>query len=358
MAAKLTLTLSKATSDTLRAMAGDLGVPAARLARWILENGMRERLEAQFLAAPDDRAWEKMFELAEKMPRSLAQRPKIRRLHAFALNRSGDGETAEKVLRQLLEEEGPSTETCGLLGRVYKDRWQAAGGEPPEKVLEQATETYLQGHEADPSDPYPGINALTLMALRKTPAKDRKSLLKAVKKAVAARREAPDAGYWDHATRLELAIHQNDEAEARAATEAALEADRVPWMIKSTLGNLALLRRARKQRDEAQPDWVTKIEKALEKGMKVQPIDPEDLEQVAGVGPLISKLLRDAGIGNFSVLGDTEVSRLQKILDDAGPDFQLADPATWPEQSALAAAGRWRELRRLQDQLVGGRRVG
>jgi hypothetical protein len=38
-------------------------------------------------------------------------------------------------------------------------------------------------------------------------------------------------------------------------------------------------------------------------------------------------------------------------------DIRLADPATWPEQAHLAAAGHWGALETLQNELKGGRRV-
>ena len=45
---------------------------------------------------------------------------------ALALNRDGKGEEAEKVLLDLIKKRGPSSETYGILGRVYKDRWEGS----------------------------------------------------------------------------------------------------------------------------------------------------------------------------------------------------------------------------------------
>ena len=104
-----------------------------------------------------------MYGLLEKMPKEMAAGPRVRRRHAFALNRDGRGEEAERVLEQLIAEEGPSPEVCGLLGRVYKDRWDELKHAP--ELLDQAVEAYLQGHDSGPDNPYPGINALTLMVL-------------------------------------------------------------------------------------------------------------------------------------------------------------------------------------------------
>lgn len=83
--------------------------------------------------------------------------------------------------------------------------------------------------------------------------------------------------------------------------------------------------------------------------------EPDDLERIEGIGPIISTLLNEAGIRTFALLAETETAQLDKILREAG--ITIADPGTWPEQAALAAVGKWQDLKILQDELVGGRRV-
>ncbi|MEZ4768279.1 MAG: helix-hairpin-helix domain-containing protein [Caldilineales bacterium] len=70
--------------------------------------------------------------------------------------------------------------------------------------------------------------------------------------------------------------------------------------------------------------------------------DDANLLQIDGIGPKISALLREAGIGAVSVVAKTPVERLQKILGAAGPRYRGADPATWPAQARdlLAEAGQ------------------
>ena len=60
------------------------------------------------------------------MPKPLAQSVLVQEQLALALNRAGRGEEAERVLTALLADRGPSSETYGILGRVYKDGWEAA----------------------------------------------------------------------------------------------------------------------------------------------------------------------------------------------------------------------------------------
>ncbi len=85
---------------------------------------------------------------------------------------------------------------------------------------------------------------------------------------------------------------------------------------------------------------------------------PDDLKRVEGIGPKISSVLQAAGILTFAQLATTDVARIKEILEAEDPRLvRIADPATWPEQAALAAAGKWDELAALQDELKGGRRV-
>jgi predicted flap endonuclease-1-like 5' DNA nuclease len=85
------------------------------------------------------------------------------------------------------------------------------------------------------------------------------------------------------------------------------------------------------------------------------PTKPDDLTIIEGIGPKIASVLQAAGIATFTQLAVTDISRLEKILQDA--DLRLANPGTWAEQASLAAAGKWEEFKILTDSLKGGRRV-
>jgi len=84
-------------------------------------------------------------------------------------------------------------------------------------------------------------------------------------------------------------------------------------------------------------------------------ITAEDLTKIEGIGPKIKGVLHVAGIKTFADLSKTEVGQLRRIL--VGVGMKVNDPTTWPEQAALAAAGDWVRLRKMQEQLNGGRRV-
>ncbi len=85
---------------------------------------------------------------------------------------------------------------------------------------------------------------------------------------------------------------------------------------------------------------------------------PDNLEVIEGIGPAIGHLLRGNGVVSFAKLANMTQPSIQAILDKGGSRFSVANPQTWAEQAALAAANRWADLRRLQDELDAGvRRV-
>lgn len=95
-------------------------------------------------------------------------------------------------------------------------------------------------------------------------------------------------------------------------------------------------------------------DRAKAAGFSVKGMD--DLEIIEGIGPKIAELLKQAGFVTFAQLAEATPAQIQPILDAAGPNFKLADPQTWPDQSALAAMNQWGALKALQDQLTAGRR--
>ncbi|MEO1513708.1 MAG: hypothetical protein AAFV95_01805 [Bacteroidota bacterium] len=79
------------------------------------------------------------------------------------------------------------------------------------------------------------------------------------------------------------------------------------------------------------------------------------LRKIEGIGPKIEALLHTSGIPTFKALAAARLTRLRAILAEAGPSYKRHSPSTWPKQARLAAAGKWEELKALQDELHGGR---
>jgi MAP3K TRAFs-binding domain len=151
-----------------------------------------------FLSYRVVRGWQDMINLADRMPPPLAATAMIQEQLALALNRQASKmneleksilrERAEKILLDLLKKRGPYPETYGILGIIYKDWWEQAikahdDFASPE-LLKKAIEAYLHGFEADWRNPYPGINAVTLMEIEDPPDPRRNELLYVVSYAV------------------------------------------------------------------------------------------------------------------------------------------------------------------------------
>jgi MAP3K TRAFs-binding domain len=210
-------------------------------------------------------AWADMVRFVESMPEPLRRTLLVREQYGFALNRDHRPDDAERELLAILDDHGPSGETLGLLGRVYKDRWEAARESSILKArgyLEKAIDAHRRGFECDWRSAYPGVNAVTLLEIRGPGDPVQAELLPVVHYACMRRIAAGAADYWDHATRLELGVVTRDRDEAFAGATAALAAVREKWEPKSTAHNLSLIREARAERDD-RIDWADEIENEL-----------------------------------------------------------------------------------------------
>ena len=253
-----------------------------------------------FLSYRATSQWDRMVALHERLPAALARTVLVREQLAFALNRKGDSDGALRILEQVALDQGPSSETNGLIGRVYKDRWAAARSEGSSFLatgnLDRAIEAYVQGFEADWRDAYPGINAVTLLDVKgdETSKARQAELLPVVRFAVMQRLRASKPDYWDHATLLELAVLGNDPESASKALGDALASVRESWEPETTANNLKLIREARAARDEVEPwleDFAQEFSRTLElqegemavasvdEGLEVR-MDPSHLRQV------------------------------------------------------------------------------
>ena len=109
----------------------------------------------------------------------------------------------------------------------------------------------------------------------------------------------------------------------------------------------------------APPGAKAGVDEATEAGVEQAPeqSEPDDLTRIEGIGPKIASVLQAAGVLTFARLAETDVTRLEEILEAESPRLRhLADPSTWPEQAELAATGEWEALQALQGTLNRGRR--
>lgn len=219
-----------------------------------------------FLSLRDVKSYAGMIELFNRMPTPLRRARIMREQYAFALNREDRSQEAENVLKEVLQEFGPSSETNGLLGRVYKDRWESAklaGRIEARALLPKAIDTYLAGFQADWRDAYPGINAVTLMEMQDKPDPRQAEILPVVRYA-ALQKAQRSADYWDHATLLELAVIGDDQSDAEDKLAKTLESipPTAPWQLETTERNLRLIRELREKRGK-EAAWIKVLEDAL-----------------------------------------------------------------------------------------------
>jgi hypothetical protein len=167
-------------------------------------------------------------------------------------------------------QQGASSETCGLIGRIHKDNWSDAlkVGDQLAAVghINQAIDAYRRGYLADQRDAYPGVNLLTLLDIKgdKKSLEEKARFLPVVRFAVEQRLTGKGPDYWDHATMLEIAVLDNDADRAMEHLANAVAGIREKWEPASTANNLRMIERARAARQVETP-WLSQIIEELEK---------------------------------------------------------------------------------------------
>jgi hypothetical protein len=201
-------------------------------------------------------AYSAMIALIDHIPRHLYESIRtLREQHAFALNRRndpGDRDRAVEILDDAVARGGPTPETCGIAGRVFKDRYfeeKGRGGDGSLKAagyLDCAVDWYRRGFRADPRDYYPGIDLATLLAIQNSDESltELREVLPAVSFALARLGGLDSNDYWQVASVLEVAVLGNDWKMADRALRRALALGAYPWMTQTTANNLRILRDA------------------------------------------------------------------------------------------------------------------
>jgi len=83
----------------------------------------------------------------------------------------------------------------------------------------------------------------------------------------------------------------------------------------------------------------------------------DDLKLIEGVGPKAAEALVAAGITTYAKLAKTTADAVKAILEASESKLSHLDPTTWAQQAQLAADGKMDELKKLQDELNGGKAV-
>lgn len=141
----------------------------------------------------------------------------------------------------------------------------------------------------------------------------------------------------------------HDTALAKLRSELAAERNK-----EQSLANQLAETQARASAASSAALAATALAGAAAFGFAPQRHGRDDLTIVEGIGPKINDLLIADGITTFAQLAEAPVSRVQGILDRAGPHFRLAKPESWARQAKMCAEGDWAALRKYQDDLTAG----
>ena len=118
-------------------------------------------------------------------------------------------------------------------------------------------------------------------------------------------------------------------------------------------------KKAAPAKKEVAPKAETLVETVAEvKAPKVaKAAKGDDLKIIEGIGPKAAEALVEAGIATFAKLAATSAATVKTILEGSTSKLSHLDPTTWAQQAQLAADGKMDELKKLQDELNGGKAV-
>lgn len=198
-------------------------------------------------------AFDKMIAFISSMPSHIKNTVMVQEQLGFALNRVNEKEEAIRVLEEVIRQNGPSSETYGIMGRIYKDQYDEALKNADDlkasAFLNKAIETYRKGFEADWRDAYPGINLLSLLEI-KSEEEEIKRLAPVVAYSVERKMASKTPDYWDYATLLELAIMSGSQSKMIENLSKAVACSAEPWMFETTARSLERMIKRKKEKAE------------------------------------------------------------------------------------------------------------
>lgn len=198
------------------------------------------------------KAWDELIQFVDtKLDKEVKDLLYVKQQYALAYNKKGqvnDIQTSINLLRDLVKDYGDSSETHGLVGSAYKQLMLRSSSESTYKAyLDRAILNYKAGFDFDSRDYFTGINVATLLLLKNTDESlaNMNAILPVLKYNIELNDFEITNDYWLLATAFELYIlYQNfDKAMKIFGFICTLNPNPDEWMIESTIGNLALIKR-------------------------------------------------------------------------------------------------------------------
>ena len=263
------------------------------------------RREAHYVAGKTLRQLNQPAFALEQIEKALALEPAdlaARQEKGMLLGRLGRFDEAQGWLRAVARDHPDDAETCGLLGRVHKDCWVSAWRTPgatPQSMREEAASeietldeavfAYAAGFRQDPRHYYSGINAVTLLHLRRhLTGSDEDPALRteleggvrwAVRSALS-KETNDDRDFWARVTLADLELATGERASVeKAYAHAVAAAEKDGFALNSSWQQLDLL-----QRLGFRPDEVAAALKVVERALKrlTPPSRPERIFLFSG----------------------------------------------------------------------------
>jgi tetratricopeptide (TPR) repeat protein len=188
-------------------------------------------------------AWDDLIRFGDELPPPVRELAQVQKMLALALNRrnqSGDRERAVAMMERLVARKGDDGETHGILGRIYKDRFELSH-DPAD--IQKAIAHYRAGFEKDPSDYYTGANLVNLLMVYGGDAgrPELTDVLPRVRRALETRMDLERPDNWDLATAVELAVSAGDWEKAREYARRIVASTPDSWVVEPMLASLRRL---------------------------------------------------------------------------------------------------------------------
>jgi hypothetical protein len=211
----------------------------------------------KILKARDNKQWSLAIEEYQALENSLKSLEFLRQIYVFALMsraHANDLDEAEKYLKKMIYDDNlKNGENYGLLGSLYKRKMSSFNEGAPERstYLNLAIEAYENGFISEPSNYYPGVNAVTLRIKRGDLASEMESTstmsliasLDVSLRHTLLKSRLTD-NFWFYATRLQLLILRKDWKEVYRQLEAVYKLDYATWQMETTLQSIKEIYRA------------------------------------------------------------------------------------------------------------------